>query len=139
LDVCAIFDGGLLAFVKKVVGMSLAYIVRVLGFNGWASKQGDAMIVYICLVAEYVSRHHGEIHYLKNKCSTCHLVGHNSQNCPATNGVRGWKNFADDHYLAAGVDVAVGKCTDHVADKIARGDDDDAGASADGDDGCVIV
>ena len=76
-------------------------------------------------------RHRGEFHYLKNKCSECHLPGHNAQNCPETHGVRGWKNFARDHYVAAAVDAAVGKVSDHVAENIT--------SAAPADDGCSIV
>jgi len=76
------------------------------------------MIVYICLVAEYASRHRGEFHLLKNRCSECLLVGHNKQNCPATHGVGGWKKWAHDNYAGGAVEHAVEKTSDHVAENI---------------------
>ena len=116
LDAYAIVDGGLLALVTMVATKLITYGAKALGITSWLSKQGDAWIVYICLVAEYMVRYRGKFHLLKNHCSTCGMIGHNSQNCPETNGVNGWKKFADEHYVHAAIEQAVDSASDKLVD-----------------------
>ena len=42
-DAVAIFDGGLSAIVKRALSYAIGFISKNLGFNSWASKQGDAV------------------------------------------------------------------------------------------------
>jgi hypothetical protein len=134
-DIIGIVDGGLLGIIKWAVGSLLAYGVKALGISSWATKKGDAWIVYICLVVEYAKRHRGQFRYLKNHCSTCSMVGHNSQNCPESHGVRGWKKFADEHYVTDAIDAAVDKTSSELADKCADGVS--SGGGGDGD--CTVA
>ena len=52
---------------------------------------------------------------LKNKCSTCHLKGHNAQNCPNN---RKWLRFAEGMCGEAADEVA-DECEKHIHDQIA--------------------
>jgi hypothetical protein len=103
--------------VEWLVSQMLTWAVSRAGITSWVSKKGDAWIVYMCLVIEHALRHRGKFNSLKNKCGTCRMLGHNAQNCPESHGTSGWKKFADERYVHAGIDEAVDAASSEIVQK----------------------
>ena len=80
----ALCDGGASALADWLLTKMISLIV-----GATAGDAINATILAVAITLEYRART-GKLKFLKNKCSNCHMKGHNRSNCPGG----AWKTFA---------------------------------------------
>lgn len=79
-----LIDGGASALGDWLLTKMISLVV-----GASAGKAINATILAVAITMEYKART-GKLKFLKNKCSVCHMKGHNKSNCPGG----AWKTFA---------------------------------------------